>query len=175
MMLANNDFSINAKIAGLSKNFNDPADWSDSALRKTQQLHVHHSAVELLDSPEPSGLSAIFRITHAIFFSECCGQLVARWNFHLMLNAIVIRKDNISARPVAEQSDDAWMSSIENPDDTAFGAFPVRPRRHSAEFDLDMISVHCIADGFPRNKYITIELRHRRIRHHEAITVLVQD
>src|SRR6266404_2879909 len=112
MMLANNDFSINAKIAGLSKNFNDPADWSDSALRKTQQLHVHHSAVELLDSPESPGAPSIFRIANSKFCSKDSGQLIARWNFHLMLDAIVIRKDNISARPVAEQSDDAWMSSI---------------------------------------------------------------
>src|SRR5439155_13973042 len=103
------------------------------------------------------------------------GQLIARRNFHLVLNAIVIRQDDVAARCVAKQSDDCRMRAIQNANDSPLGALALGTGSDAAQFDLHMVAVHGVADRVARNKNVAIEIWHRLVGYHEAVAVLVQD
>jgi hypothetical protein len=92
-----------------------------------------------------------------------------------MLDSSVIGKHNVTARPVAKQSNDGRVRSIENPHDPAFRSLACRAGRNTAKIDQYVIAMHGVAYSIARNKNIAIELRHGLIWHYKAITVLMEN
>ena len=68
VMLANNNFRVDAEFAGLAQNFDHPPDGSDASLWETQQLHVHHGAIKLFDPAKAPRTRSVLCITQAQFF-----------------------------------------------------------------------------------------------------------
>ena len=75
-----------------------------------------------------------------------------------MLNSVVVGKYNISARAVLKKSDHRRMSAIEDANDSPFHSLAVSSRRYPSDLELDMISVHSVADCIARYKDVALDL-----------------
>src|SRR5256885_904874 len=175
MMFAKNNFRIDAQVAGLAKDLDYPADWRDSAFRKAHQLHVYDCAVELFDSACTTRAGGLFRIVHAEFYAQRRCQFFTRRNFNLMLNACVVREDHISARPIAEEPHNGRMGAVKHSHNPALRSLSGRARSDAPKIDQHMVTVHGVADSISWDKNVAIQLRHRLVRNHKAVPVLVED
>ena len=92
-----------------------------------------------------------------------------------MLNPVVVRQDHAAARAIAEQPDDSRVGAVQNTHDPALSAFAVRTGSYAAKFNLHVVAVHRVANRVARNKYVAVQLRHRRVWHHKAIAVLMEN
>src|SRR5260370_30484450 len=92
-----------------------------------------------------------------------------------MLNPSVVGKHEVTARRVAKQSNDRRMRAIEDPHDAAFRSLACRAGRDAAKIDEYVVAMHGVAHCIAGNKNVAIELRHRLIWNHKAITVLMEN
>ena len=95
-----------------------------------------------------------------------------------MLHSNVVRHHHIPARPITKQSYDRRIRPPQHAHDSPFRPLPasrsaarltdaLQPRHHS-------VSVHRVFHSVSRNKHVSIELRHRHIRHHKSVSVVMQ-
>src|SRR6267154_5162696 len=175
MMFANNDFRVDAQITGFAQNFDHSSNRRNATLRKTQQLYIDDCAVKLLHTADATHAPGLHRIASGKLFSKRRGEFLAGRNFHLMLNPSVVGKHEVTARPVAKQSNNRRMRPVEDPHDLAFRSLACRAGRDAAKIDEYVIAMHGVAHCIAGNKNVAIELRHRLIWHHKAITVLMEN
>ena len=68
------------------------------------------------------------------FFAQARREFFAWRNFNFVLEARVVGENDIVARAVAEETDDAGVSAVENADDAAFGALTIGVAVRGVEF-----------------------------------------
>ncbi len=185
MMLANNDLGVHAELARPPQNLDHASRRRRPTSRISHQLHIHHRAIQLRQMRQsPPAPAAFTRIPQSQFFPQRCRQLLPRRNFNLMLNPVVIGQHHISPRPVSKQSHHRRMRSPQHAHNPPFRPLPAARTRHpevpTARFAHPLqsrqhvIPVHRIFNKIPRNKHVSIQLRHRHIRHHKSVSVVVQ-
>src|SRR5713226_10768381 len=76
---------------------------------------------------------------------------------------------------VAKQTDHRRMCAAQDSKDAAFGT--LRPGDAAQTLDLcqHLVAVHGVLDGVAWNENVAVEVRHGRIRHDEAVAVVVKD
>src|ERR1700674_1219916 len=176
VVLANDDFGIHAELARPTENFKDASRRGGTSARIAKQLDVDHCAVQFRHSWNALRTRAVlFRELMLPFSSQRWRQLFAGRNFDFVLDADVVRQDDVSSRAIVEQADHGKRRAAENSNDAAFG--PLRPGKtgHASELHKDMVAVHGVFDGIARNEDVAIQLRHGLIRNNEAVAVMVED
>ena len=98
-----------------------------------------------------------------------------RRDYHVVLNARVVRQDNVSVRSITKQANDGRMSPVQDSNDSAFGTLQAGETSTTLKLHQHVVSMHGVLDGVSRNVHIAIELRDRGIGHHKPIAVRVQD
>src|SRR5229473_1838752 len=175
-MLADDDFSVDAKIAGAAKDLNDAAGRRSATLRITEQLHVYDGAVQFFQPRDaPHSNAGFIRAAEAQFLPQARREFLAARNLDLVLNSNVVRQDHIVLRAVAKQSHHRGVRAVEDSNDTAFRSLRSGDPAQPLNLRQNMIAVHGVLDGVARDENIAVELRHRRIRDHEAIAVVVEN
>ena len=92
-----------------------------------------------------------------------------------MLDARVIGKDGVPARPITKKTNDRRVRPVENARDAPFGALTRRSWTNPSEFNLDVIAVHGVAYCVAWDKDIPVKLRQWVVRNHETVAVLMED
>ena len=119
VMLANDDFDVDAEIAGAAENFDDASGGRSAAARKAQDLDVDDGAVEFVEMRD-AGVRDVSRGDRSRHvrpfdrggrarpsFSASCGVSSSPGeDFDGVLHAGVVRKDVVAARAVVEEADD---------------------------------------------------------------------
>src|SRR5216684_2529213 len=176
IMLADDDLGGGAKIAGTAENFDHPAGRRGTSLRITQQLHVHYRSVQFVEPRDaPQSCAGFIRAAEAQLLPQPLCQFVAAWNFHLVLDPNVVRQDHIVLGAVAKQADHRRMCAAQDSNDAAFRALRSGDAAQTLDLRQNMIAMHRVLDGVARDENIAVELRHRRLRHNEAIAVVVKN
>ena len=96
-------------------------------------------------------------------------------DFHLVLDASVVRQNDIALAAVAKQTDDGRVSAVEDSQDAAFRALSAGDAAQTLNLCQNVVAVHGVLDGIGRDENISVERRHGRIRNDEAVTVVVKD
>ncbi len=176
VMLANDDFGIHTELAGAAENFKYPTRRGSTGTRIAKQLDVHDCAVQFRHAWNALRTRAVLlRVLKLPFFPKRWCQLFARRNFDFVLDANVVRQDDIPSRAIAKQTHHGGMRAAENSDDAAFGSLRSREASDAAELHKDLVTVHGVSDGIARNKNVAVKLRHRLFRHDEAVAIMVED
>ena len=123
----------------------------------------------------PRSDAGFVRAAEAQLLPQPGGQFVAARNLHLVLDSNIVRQHHILACAVAKQTDYRRMGPVQDSNNAAFST--LRPCDAAQTLDLcqNVVAVHGVFDGIRRDEDIAVELRHRRIRDHEAIAVVVED
>src|SRR5258708_25628044 len=141
-----------------------------------KQLDVHDCAVQFRHAWNALRTRAVLlRMLKLPFFPKRWCQLFARGNFDFVLDANVVRQDDIPARGITKQAHHRGMRATENSHDAAFGSLRSGEASHAAELHKDLVAVHGVSDGITGNKNVAVQLRHRLFRHDEAIAIMVED
>src|SRR5439155_5249919 len=176
MMLANDDLGVDAEIAGTAENFDDAAGRRCASVRITEQLHVDDGAVEFIEARDaPRADTGFIGATEAEFFPETRSELIAARDFNFVLDANVVRQDDVTLAAVTKQADDGRMSTVENSQDASFGALGARDASQALNLCEDMIAVHGVLNGVAGDEDIAVELGHGGIGDDEAVTVVVKN
>src|ERR1700730_18360568 len=91
-----------------------------------------------------------------------------------MLDANVVRENDIALGAVAEKTDDGGVGAAEDADDGTFSAAGSGDAVGGLDFGDDLIAVHGSVDGAGWNEEIAIELRHGSGRDDEAVAVVME-
>src|SRR5216684_1254229 len=176
MVLANDDLGVDAEFAGTAENFDDAASRRCASVWIAEQLDVDDGAVEFVEARDAPGSNAGFiRAAEAELFPEARCQLVAARDFNFVLDANVVRKDDVCAGAIAKQTDDRRMSAVEDSQDAAFGTLSAGDAAQTLNLCENVVAVHGVLDGVGRNEDVAVELGYGRIGHDEAVTVVVKD
>src|SRR5713101_2432975 len=103
MMLADDNFRIDAEFARPAQNFDHAAGGGRALAGVAQQFDVYHRSVKLLQmryAPHPQ--TGFIRAAEPKFLRQSRGQLVAARDFHFVLNANVVGQNHIAARAVTK-------------------------------------------------------------------------
>jgi hypothetical protein len=90
-----------------------------------------------------------------------------------VLNTHIVRQDNIAARRVTEDSDNAGLRPAQNTHDTPFGALRSGNAPAPQYFRDHVIAMHGIFDGMPRDEKVPVHFWDGRIGNHEAIAIVM--
>jgi len=176
MMLANDDLGVDAEIAGTAENFDDAAGWRCASVRIAEQLHVDDGSVELIEARDaPRADTGFIGAAEAEFFPEAGRQFVAAGNFNFVLDANVVRKDDIPLGAVAKETDDGGVRAVEDSNDATLGALGARDAAQALDLCENVIAVHGVLNGVAGDEHIAVELRHGGIGDDEAVTVVVKN
>ena len=176
MMLADDDLGINAEIAGTPENLDDAAGRRCASVRIAQQLHVHDGSVQFIQPRDaPRSDAGFIRAAETQLLPQPGGQFVAARNLHLVLDSNIVRQDHIVLGAVAKQTDDRWMRAAQDSNDAALSTLRAGDAAQTLNLCQNVVAVHRVLDAVARNEDIAVELRHRRIRDDEAITVVVEN
>src|SRR5579871_3898933 len=118
-MLANDDLRVDTEIAGPAQNFDNPSNWGRTRAWKSQQLHIHHSAIQLQNS-----WSAFSSGFDTEFLPQLGCELFPWRNFNLMCHAGVVRQSAVASRAVSKQSNNGWVRAVQNAKNPSFRALP---------------------------------------------------
>ena len=171
-MLANHDLDVDADLAGPAENFHDPPHRRKTALRKSRHFYIHYGAVELRQPS--SAIHGHLRTSTrwcAEFFAQFRRQLFARRNRDFVENPRVIREDDVAVRAVAKKSHKRGVRALEDLNHAPFRAAVSTPTFDAGE---DVIAVHGIAQIIAADKKIAFHPGHRRIRHHETVSIAMR-
>src|SRR5215472_13572200 len=164
MVLADDDFRVDAEISGAAENFDDASRRGRASTRIAQELHVNDSTVELFEARDALGPCAFFGWgAQPNLGCEAGRQLIARRNFDFMLHASVVWQDNIAARAVSKQAYDGGVCATENADDAALGSLTAGDAADTRDLHLHAVAVHGVLGGISRDEHIARELQHRRV------------
>src|SRR5689334_631308 len=113
MMLADNDFDIDAHVAGAANNLHHASRGRNAALRITRQLDIYNCTFELGQTQAMAcagRLSGIERELARKFRS----QFRAWWNDDFVSDANVVGKDRVRVRAVTEQPNNGGMRTADD-------------------------------------------------------------
>ena len=103
VVLANDDFDVNAEFTRPAKDFNHAACGRSASARITYQLDVHHGAVKLVQARNASSPDANFiGAAESQFLPKTGCQLLAARNLHFVLDSSVIGQDRVPLRTVTK-------------------------------------------------------------------------
>ena len=175
MMLANNNFRVDAKLARPPQNLDHSASGRGASPRIPHHLNVHHRAIQLFQPwNAPPFQAPLVRAAETQLLRQPRSQLHARRNLDRMLHPRVVRQHRIAARAVAKQSHYGRMRSPKNAQYSPFGALRVSRAADALNFYQHAIPVHRVFDAIARDEHIAIQPLHRRIGHHESVPIVVQ-
>src|SRR5262249_15215541 len=109
---------------GAPENFDDATRRRQTALRKSQELHVDDGAIELVEVRDAAPAQApLIHTAEAEFLREAGSEFLAGRDFDVLLHARVIRNHDVGTRAgaVAEQTNDSWMCPVKDPQNAPFG------------------------------------------------------
>jgi len=92
-----------------------------------------------------------------------------------VLDANVVRQDDIPLGAVAKQTDDGGVRAVEHSNDAAFGALGAGDAAQALDFCENVIAVHGVLDGVAWDEDVAVELWHGGIRHDEAVAIMVEN
>jgi hypothetical protein len=175
MVLANDDFGVDAEFAGAAENFDDAADGSLSAASVAEEFDVDDGAFEFRELRKAAATRGFFRSGNVEFFAERGSQLVAGRDFDFVVDARVVGQNDVVAAAVAEEADDGRMSAAEDADDAAFGAARSSEAADFLDFGEDVVAVHGVFDVGAGDEEVAVELGDRSVGDDEAVAVMVED
>ncbi len=176
MVLANDDLGVDAEFTRTAENFDDAASRRCASVWIAEQLDVDDGAVEFVEARDAPGSNAGFiRAAEAELFPEARRQFVPARDFNFVLDANVVRKDDVCAGTIAKQTDDGRVSTVEDPQNAAFRALSAGDAAQTLNLCENVVAVHGVLDGVGRNEDVAVELGYGRIGHDEAVTVVVKD
>src|SRR5882762_11620835 len=162
MMLADDDFGVNAEIAGTPENLDDPAGRGCASLRITQQLHVYDGPVQFIQPGDaPHSNAGFIRAAEAQLLPQPWRQFFAAGNHHLVLDSNIVRQHHILLRAVAKQTDHRGMRPAKDSNDAAFRTLRAGDAAPTLNLCQYVVAVHGVLDAVARDEYIAVELRHR--------------
>src|SRR5713226_6592933 len=176
VVLSNDDFGIHTEFTRAPENFKNASRRRGPAAGIAEQLDVHHCTVQFGHAWNAFRTRAVlFCLAVLPFFSKRRRQFFARWNLYFMLNANVVRQDDVPSRAIAEQADDGSMRAAENSNDAALGSLRSAQPGHTPELRKDVVAVHRVFDRVAGNEDVAVKPRHGLIRHNEAVAIMVED
>jgi len=92
-----------------------------------------------------------------------------------VLDANVVRKDDIPLGAVAKETDDGGVRAVEDSNDATLGALRAGDASQALNLCEDVIAVHGVLNGVAGDEDIAVKLGHGGVRHDEAVTVVVKD
>ena len=175
MVLANDDFGVDAEVARAAKNFHDAAGGSSAATTVMQQFGVDDSAIEFGNVRQTLAATRLVFLAGKKLLAKRRGEFFAGGQLNVVLDARVVGNHNATLRGVTKQSDDRRMRATDDANDAAFGATRSGKTAEARESGNDRVAVHGIFDVIARNENIAVDVGKRHIRNHEAVAILVQD
>ena len=170
MMLANDDFDVDADVAGTAENFDHAAHGREAAAREARDFGVHDGAIEFGKAQAAIG-RRLLRLG-AELGAQLGSKFVARRDQDFMLEAHIVRQDVIAVRAVAEEADDGRMLARDDLHDAAFGASIGAAADDAAE---DAVAVHRVAEAIAADEEIAVDAGDRMIRDEEGVAVAMRD
>src|SRR2546429_6415950 len=90
-----------------------PISFRGAASVIARQLYVDHGAVEFCQPRNaPCTKAAFVNPAESQFLSKPHCELMPRRDYHFVLNARVVRQDNVSVRSITKQANDGRMSPV---------------------------------------------------------------
>src|ERR1700730_5149020 len=172
MMLANDDFGVDAEVPWTAENFDDAAGGRGAAAREMQEFDVDDRAVELGDVRKAF---AARRGRKCELFTESGCEFVARREFDFGLHARVVGNHDRTAGDVAKLSDDGGMCAIEDANDAAFGAARTALAAEARDPGDDVVTVHGVVDIIAGDEEVAVEIGNRYVGNDEAIAIVVEN
>jgi hypothetical protein len=175
MVLANDNFGVDAEFAGAAENFDDAANGGLSTAGVAEEFNVDDGAFEFGELRKAAAARGFFRMGQVESLAKSGSQLIAGRDFDFVMDARVVGQDDVVAAAVAEKADYGRMRAAEDADDAAFGAARAGEAANSLDFGEDMVAMHGVFDVGTGDEEVAIELRDGRVGNDEAITVMMED
>jgi len=99
---------------------------------------------------------------------------VAAGDFDFVLDANVVGQHDVCIRAVTKQANDGGMGAVQDSNDAALGALRASDASEPLNLHQDVVAVHGVLDGVPRDEHIPIELRDGDIGNNKAIAIVVK-
>jgi hypothetical protein len=175
VVLADDDFSVNAEIAGAAENFDDAADRRGAFAGVTDEFGIDDSAIEFRNVREARALARAFFFAGKKLFAKGGREFFTGGEFDFVLDAGIVGDDDAAARGVTEETDDGGMRAGDDAEDAAFGAAGSGGAAQAGNFGDDVVTVHGVFDEVARDEEIAVEIRNGDIGDDEAVAVLVEN
>ncbi len=122
MMLANDDFGVDAKIAGTAKNFDYTANRSGAFAGDIRSSTLTTEPSSLANVRKASGLRGVLLPQGSNCSRRRGREFVAGGKLDIVLDAGIVGDNNAAARGVAEKADNGGMRAGDDAKNATFGA-----------------------------------------------------
>ncbi len=175
VMLANDDFRVDAKIAGAAEDFDDAAGRRSASTGVAQKFDVDDGAIEFRDVRQAATARDRVFCAGKKLLAQSCGEFIAGGEFDLVLHAGIVGEHDATARGVAELADNGGMRSADDADDAAFGAAGAGHATEASNFGDDRVAVHGVFNLVAWDEDVAIDVGKGDLRNDEAVAVLMVD
>lgn len=171
MMLANDDFDVDAHFTVAAENFDDASGGSDAGVRETRQFNVDDGAIELRQAQTAAGARQLAG-GGAELLLQFGRELGARRNDDFVGDARFVRENDIAVRAITKQADDSGIGAFEDFFDAAFEASVGTATTDARE---DSVAVEGVAHGVGTDEEIAFHAANRTIGNDETIAIAMSD
>jgi hypothetical protein len=171
MVLANDDFGIDAEIAGTAQDFNHPTNRSGTAPGIVEEFHIDDGAIELGNVGEAAIARGLFLGSGKKLFPKGGGKLVAGEQFDIVLDARVVGHDDGAAGDVAKLANNGGMRSTDDAHNAALGAACARLSTEASDFCDDVIAMHCVFNLVAGDEDVAVDVRESDVGYNETVAI----
>lgn len=175
MVLANDDFGIDAEIAGAAEDFDNASGGSGATTAVANEFGIDDSAIEFGDVRKALAASGEFFCAREELLAESGREFIAGRKLDFVLNARIVGDDDATAGSVAEQTNHGGMSASNDANDAAFGTASARDSAETGDFSDDGIAMHGVFDAVARNEDIAIDVGKRDVGDNKAVAILMEN
>jgi hypothetical protein len=175
VVLANDDFGVDAEIAGTAEDFNDASNGSRAAAAVANEFGIDDGAIEFGDVREALATSRLFLRAREELFAQSGREFVAGRELDFVLNARIVGDDDATAGSIAKQANDGGMSASNDANDAAFGTTSAGESAEAGDFGDDGIAMHGIFDAVTRNENVAIDVGKGDVGDNKAVAILMEN
>src|SRR5271167_4333858 len=175
MVLAYDDFGIDAEVAGTPQDFDDATNGSGTAPRIVEEFNVDDCAIELGNVGEAAMTQGLFLGSGKELFAESGGELVAGEEFDIVLHARVVGDDDGAAGNIAELTDNGRVRSTDNAHNAALGAACAEQSTEASDLGDDVVTMHGVFNLVAGDKDVAIDVGESEVGYNETVAIRVVD
>ena len=171
MMLADDDFRVDAKFAGTAQNLDDAAGGSGASARIMKQLNIDDGTIEFRDVGETTIARGLFLGRGEELLAKSGRKFVAGEEFDVVLDARVVGDNDSATRDVAELPDDRGMRAADDADNAALGTSRAGLPAEASDFGDDVIAMHGVFNLVARNEDVAVDVGKGDIGDDESVAI----
>jgi hypothetical protein len=175
MVLANDDFGVDAEIARAAEDFDNASGGSGAATAVTNEFGIDDGAIEFGDVREALAASRLFFRAREELLAESGRDFVAGRKLNFMLDARIVGDDDRTAGGVAEQANDGGVSASNDANYAALGTASAGKSAKTGDFGDDGVAMHGIFDAVARNEDITVDVGKSDVSNNKAVAILMEN